>query len=495
MFRKYIILTKLRWILMGLALLLSFNSAYANVIINEVQVSPSGEKFLELYNTGDSSVDLTNWQIKKKTESGTESTLVSKVRLKDKSISAGGYFLIANETSYTGQGVLDASWPPSNTTGLASNNTVLLYQDEELIDGFGWGQASDCQNPCPSNPTSGQSLQLVSGSWITATPTPGQINQSSSSSSSSNDDTGSSNTTTPENSTTTVEAKPKTITNPTMKAKIVASNLVFVGQPFAMKADISGFSNENVLLGRVYWNFGDGVSLEQVNNFEKFYHIYHYPGDYVVLVEYYRNNFSETPDATAKMIIKVIPTTVTISKVGDVNDFFIELSNNASSDIDVSSWVISANGKTFKLPKNSVIISKKQMTISGKVTGFIYGDQFNLKLFSSIGEIVFDYAPAIIPPSSIKTAPRQLAPVSATIQFPEELEEDEGVGDIEGENIFENLSASASLSDVVQENADNSYIPIVASFIFIGASAGAVYFIRQRRSPVKVGDDFELLDE
>src|SRR3989338_3791473 len=115
----------------GLIFFSGFNLARADVVINEVQVLPTGEKFLELYNTGGSSVNLTDWQIKKKTESGTESVLVSQIRLEGKSISAGGYFLIANETSYIGQGSLSASWPPSYT-GLASNNTVLLYQNEEL---------------------------------------------------------------------------------------------------------------------------------------------------------------------------------------------------------------------------------------------------------------------------------------------------------------------------------------------------------------------------
>ena len=56
---------------------------------------------------------------------------------------------------------------------------------------------------------------------------------------------------------------------------------------------------------------------------------------------------------------------------------------------------------------------------------------------------------------------------------------------------------------VLQSNAINtespngsvvSIIPI-ASFIFIGASAGTVYFIRRKKVIPKDGDDFEILDE
>ena len=37
------------------------NLAFADVFINEIQTYPTEERFIELYNTGDSSVDLTGW--------------------------------------------------------------------------------------------------------------------------------------------------------------------------------------------------------------------------------------------------------------------------------------------------------------------------------------------------------------------------------------------------------------------------------------------------
>ena len=108
-------------------------------------------------------------------------------------------------------------------------------------------------------------------------------------------------------------------------------------------------------------------------------------------MEYYTNNYSQAPEIVNKIIVKVVTTTVVISKVGDEKDFFVELTNNANSDIDISNWFLKSNGKTFVLPKNSIILSKKQMTISGKITNFNLNDKYGLKLFSGSNELIYDY--------------------------------------------------------------------------------------------------------
>jgi hypothetical protein len=66
------------------------------------------------------------------------------------------------------------------------------------------------------------------------------------------------------------------------------------------------------------------------------------------------------------------------------------------------------------------------------------------------------------------------------------------------QSLEENLGATVLESDVMNSgSSNNSPIPIIpiASFIFIGVSASAVYFIRQRKVITQEGDDFEILDE
>ncbi|MDI6733906.1 MAG: lamin tail domain-containing protein [Patescibacteria group bacterium] len=83
-------------------------------------------EFIELYNAGDAPADLTGWNIKKKSSTGSESSFVVASRLQGKIIPAGKYFLLANETGYNGSVVADVFWPSSYTLAYTSN-TILLY--------------------------------------------------------------------------------------------------------------------------------------------------------------------------------------------------------------------------------------------------------------------------------------------------------------------------------------------------------------------------------
>ncbi|MFA6353455.1 MAG: lamin tail domain-containing protein [Candidatus Paceibacterota bacterium] len=468
---------------------LGANLAKADVIINEIQINPTEGRFIELYNGNSSEVDLTDWYIQRKTATGSDfGSLVSKTYFENKTIEAGGYFLISKNTIENADIVL-------GSLTLTESNTIQLKNgNQEVVDKVGWGSG---ESSVGDNPAEGQSIQKTeSGSWISSIPTPGTANETNAipSPTSSTDansvssltSSTSSSSSISSSSTNTTEIKTKAIENPTMKVKILTGTLAFTGQPFEIQTSVTGFLNEKVVLGKAYWNFGDGSSFEQINNFEKFSHIYYYPGEYILFLEYYRNNFSKVPEATTKTTIKVLPTTVSISKVGDAKDFFIELSNNASSDMDISNWVIKASGKVFILPKNSIIMSKKQMTISSKITGFSYGDQFNLKLYSGTDELIFDYSSSLVLAKTHRMA-------SSTLSSIPPIDEGETP---KVERLFSDVTqASAISSGVMDSNINNSYLPILGSIIFIGASASAVYFIRRKKISREEANDFEILDE
>jgi hypothetical protein len=453
---------KLILVLMGFVyLFLSSNLVFAsNVIINEF-VSDGSPEWVELLNTTDSDISLDGWLLR---------DAANHNKSLDSLVLIPAHGIVVFESS--------SGWLNNDDNG----DTINLYDGTNLIDKVIYGKLGNLESP-----SSGKSGALISGVWQTnQDPTKGIANETEVTPPIPSDDSSSSTTTIP------LEPKPKVIENPTMKVKILANALAFTGEPLEIKTNVTGFSNENVVLGKASWNFGDGSLFEQINNFEKFSHIYYYPGEYVLFLEYYSNSFSKEPEAVSKMVIKVLPTNVFISKVGDAKDFFIELTNNASSDIDISNWVINANGKTFILPKNSVIMSKKQMTISGKITGFTIGDQNNLKLYSGTGELVYDYNAGIQPPKS---------PLSGGLPTGISSSPDKGrSGGVVSTAVqpLENLGATVLQSDVLNsESASNFSTPFfpIASFVFIGASAGAVYFIRRKKVVSETGDDFEILDE
>ncbi|MES3031814.1 MAG: lamin tail domain-containing protein [Patescibacteria group bacterium] len=460
-----------------------FNLAHADLAISEIMYDLDGADidWVEVYNGDSADVDLTTLKLLISNSTSNHGI----VSYAGSSILHQGEYAVIAVTSQvdafiakwgsTGN-IFTSSFSLPNTTGkVEMNNGDKDVPMSSVTYDSSQGATGD-----------GKSLQLVGGAWIASTPTPGASNQASDSDTDSDtDDTNDTNTSNDTNTTSSASnnasngsASPK-VAEQKIKAKILTNTLVFAQQPFEMQIDVSGIYGQKVVLGKAYWNFGDGGSLEQINDFGKFYHTYYYPGDYVLYLEYYERSSSPIPDATSKVIIKVVSIGVTITKVGGVEDFFIELTNNSVSDIDVSNWFINANGKTFILPKNSLIMSKKQMTISGKVTGFTYGDQSSLKLFSSTNEFIFDYnAPITKAKTLVRSAQKTQTPAVPS------LSEQVSVSD---------LGASVALSD----DAGESYFsyPMLTAFLFVGGSAGAVYFIRKRKIVSNAGDDFKILDE
>ena len=473
---------KFIFVLVGIIFFFGFKLASASVIINEIQLSPTDGRFIELYNSDSSSVDLTGWYIQRKTLTGTTfSSLVSNPNFENKSIGANGYFLISRSSMENADIIL------SNLTLTESNTIQIKNSAGEVVDKVAYGDADES---VAANPSEGQSIQRnSSNSWTISSPTPRVENSSSGNNNTNNTGEENDNTDTGTNeesssdSNTTEETT--IIKNPTMKAKILTKTLAFVGQPLEFNSSIIGYSNENVVLGKIFWNFGDGTSFEQINNFSKFNHFYFYEGEYPVSMEYYSNQFSDTPDAVNKIIIKVVPMTVSISKVGDAKDFFIELTNNSNYEINISKWTLNANGKVFVFPKNSVIMSKKAVIISGKITGFIkidYNSSFTQE------EIIA---------KPIKTVVKTYA-TEEKIEDVKDLVDNQIQDEIldQAQITGNDLSATALLGDTENKDTNNYLFFGIFGALIVLVGIG-VYFIRRKgiRANIQDGSDFKILDE
>lgn len=135
-----------------------------NVVISEVQIGgvTSTDEFIELYNPTTMDIVIDDWQLKRKTEGGTESVLVGTI---SGTIKSHGYFLITH-TDYTGSASADQVYSESNS--VTSNNTVLLYNSESLlIDKVGFGDASDSEGTAETNPQTGASRERKASSGST----------------------------------------------------------------------------------------------------------------------------------------------------------------------------------------------------------------------------------------------------------------------------------------------------------------------------------------
>ncbi|MFA5931979.1 MAG: lamin tail domain-containing protein [Candidatus Paceibacterota bacterium] len=469
--------------------------AFAGLSINEINYDLSGSdsingksrEWVEIYNSGSNevSVDASKWRFY---DGGGNRTINGEVNF---SIPANGYVIftgdkdtfLAEHSSFAGS-VYDTGFTSLNNTG---TTLKILDQDGSVIDEVSYttslGGAGD-----------GNSLQKISGSWVGSTPTPGEINGGTSTTSTSTTGGGNPISSVPLSSNTIPEQK-KVSEIPKIKTKIISKTFGFVNLPLPFDATTLGYGGEQLHYGKYFWNFGDGDSKEiQMINSSKFTHAYFYPGEYVVSLSYYSNNYSDIPDAIDEINIKIVGADISISSVGDEKDFFVELSNNTLYNADISNWFLVSDGKSFMIPKNTILVSKKKMIISPRITNFSITDKDTLKLINREGGVVFDYTvrqdlAVVQPPKSPLSGGRSGSFSS--------LDKGRlgGVIDTNLSSIPEDLTSSAIQSNTPENSPSNSYLPIITSVIFIGASAGAVYFIRRKKVIPEDGNDFEILDE
>lgn len=452
-------------VLLIIVLVFCAHSAHAEIIINEVKLSPTADRFIELYNNSSSAVNLTDWYMQRKTATGsTFGSLVTKTQFAGKSIGANDYFVISKSS------ITNSDLVVEDLTLTESNTIQIKNADGGVIYKLGWGSSNDCASPCPSNPGEGQSLFRNSlGSWVTGTTTPGAANEASSDAS----------TTTSSGPGGAVQAKP---VEQKMKLEIKNKPLAFPGVPVKFEAAAYGLYGEQLIYGKYFWNFGDGDYREADASYtpEKFTHIYAYPGEYTVLLEYYKNYFSGSPDLTKEVVITVLAADMAISEVGTESDFFIEVSNLTKEDADISGWYLTSGEKQYMFPKNTTIKKDKKLRVSPKLTKFTYNDRYNLMLRNSQWGIVFDYGKTVQP---AKITPIKTSKISSVVEMvqPEEFVQKE------------NEPLSSLLAAPIEAKAiDTSYLPTLIFVGFLGLSSSALYVLRRNKSET---EDFELLDE
>ena len=461
--------------------------AFANLIINEIMYAPStgsDYEWVEIFNSGSESVDLNNYRFfHGETNSGPLTLRNGTTTI----LQSFGYAIIAkSQTNYAWLNfsgmILSASTVSLPDSG---DNTYIAISDPDkiILDSLTYDTSLG------GSKESGNSLQKISGTWIGKTPTPGVVNEASISSGDSATGTSNDNNSSDQNINTS-ETKAKITEESKIKTKITTQSLAFAGIPVSFQATAFGLQGEILNNGKYFWNFGDGDSREvKGNENQKFTRTYFYAGEYTVTLEYYSNYYSNIPDASDKIIIKIVPADIVISKVGDEKDFFVELSNNTSYNTDISNWILTSITKSFTIPRNTTIASKNKIIISSKITNFSILDKDSLKLITAQGNLAFDYTASIVPQKLItQEQNRSQDFLLRNVNYSPDL-----APVLPTQN--ENLKASVISSDIVKDNPMRTYILTTIMTVFLGMSAGAVYFIRQKKTISNTGDDFSILDE
>jgi hypothetical protein len=148
------------------------------IVINEIQIAPIEQRFVELYNPNDSDINLTGWYLQRKTKNADSwGSFVSSPNFEGKIIPGRGYFIISRE--------LQNSDVLLDITLSGDNSLIIKNPQREIIDKIGWGEAPDCEGVCAPTSEDGQSIARTNGLdtnnnsldfMVSSTPTPKSAN-------------------------------------------------------------------------------------------------------------------------------------------------------------------------------------------------------------------------------------------------------------------------------------------------------------------------------
>lgn len=309
--------------------------ASAAIFINEVQISSIKERFIELYNSDSSDVDLTGWYIQRKTATGGSfGSLVANTQLAGKIVKAQSYFLISRSQLYNSDAVIDLTFTESNTVRIRDSKGKDVDQVE-------WGRIDE-----------GKSYQrTLSNGWLIGAPTPGtanSISQSTNFASQTSTANGAAPST-PTSSQVTAQAGPQT-------------RVVLAGAPIIFEGKIAGIENSNVAT-QTTWSFGDGA----IAHGESVTHTYYYPGEYTAVLDVMSRGLT----ATDKMLVRVVLPNISLRTGGDALRSFISIQNNGAEELDISGWQVVSGEKIFTFPKNTILGARKSVAFASEVTGLV----------------------------------------------------------------------------------------------------------------------------
>ncbi|HUW72004.1 MAG TPA: helix-hairpin-helix domain-containing protein [Candidatus Humimicrobiaceae bacterium] len=139
--------------------------SYPEIIISEVQIegNDTNHDFIELYNSENSDTDISGYKLRKRTSTGSESSI--RVFPSGSLISAKGYYLWASSKDENYPSLINAD--ASTTQTLASKNSIaLLAPDNTIISALAWASSTNPFmeiSPFPENPGVNESLGRI---WL-----------------------------------------------------------------------------------------------------------------------------------------------------------------------------------------------------------------------------------------------------------------------------------------------------------------------------------------
>ena len=338
--------------------------SFARVMFTEIAwmgtaASQFGE-WVELFNDGDSEVDLKGAVLY---EGGGSTAVITLT----KKISPKGYYLIERTTASSPDPLPGINDDAGSFGGSGFSNSgeslVLKTSDGTILDEVnatgGW-PAGDASTK--------QTMQWNGTVWVTADPTPGAALPAGAGTvpgtpSEGSSGSGGSSTSTSSLSSHAGPVPIAPILKPREPLSVQAGRdrLGFVGVPLFFQA--KAFIGEDSLVRdpAFVWSFGDGgrgtgAAIE---------HAYQIPGEYVVVL----NGMRGEDASAARTRVKIIVPELAITKVEQGARPFIEITNKTASEVNLWKAVLQAGHVQFEFPEDTIILPGAQVSFSKEITG------------------------------------------------------------------------------------------------------------------------------
>lgn len=367
---------------------------FASVRINEIAWMGShvshNHQWIELYNTGNESVDLSGWRLIS-VGSTPQIDLTG-------SIDANGYYLLERTS--------DQSVPDIPADIIYTGALVNAGEHLQLIDAQG-NIIDDINNSdgwVAGDNTTKETMQRTSTGWIAAAPTPRATNHNVPTQTSHVEQDSSSNTQSSDASliiSTQHDIVIEKTDTPDYTAHLEIPSKGISGVPVSFRTEVYRYGDLR-LRGYYRITMGDGTeyTISPRNTADlTFEHTYAYPGSYVFTLEYRTNNFENSaPVLLAQQIITVTPSPLSITNITGSGG--IEIYNDSAAVQDISGWRISNTAGSYSMPSHTYIAPHSSTVLMHKGIYSISTSSSATTLYTPTGRSVSTYDhPAIKHPS------------------------------------------------------------------------------------------------
>lgn len=461
------------------------NLAHASLEITEIMYSPeSGANYewVEIYNNGTNSVDLTKYRF---FHGETNSGPLTLKNGENTILPPSNYAIVAK--SLTDYSWIDFSGMifSSSTLSLpdSGDNTYIAISDPDknIIDYLLYDTSLG------GSKISKSSLSKINSEWQSGIPTPGKTNKSVNNTNP-NDTTqdgatGSNETNT--NYSNSVNKNSETTKKETeifkITTKIISPKIVVAGIPFSFSSLTTTNRGSTYAVGRFVWNFGDG-RVSEVKAPGPFEYTYEYPGEYSMTLSYFDNNFTKQPDATNRIIVKVIPAEIFISSVGDSVNPFVELENKSNYEITLSNWIITAGFHYFVIPEGTTLLPGKKIKLSPRITGFTGDDIKSVSIMNTNKDLIATY------PIEIKIPIQKNLPLKKITNNKTNNYNNKNEGSVSKDSNVINLNELAASAAGPNVDVSKSTYAFIGLVLIIGIGIASFLLIKRKE---KISDYME----